>query len=92
MHSRGTCGPGLQPYGLADNEGDGFRLRLLDYLGGCGASLRLMQQLVRDLMHKGAELFRLRLAGLDGDASPIAHAQCGCDVRGVDKLDLLLPN
>src|SRR6266851_3306759 len=40
-------------------------------------------------MNKGGEGLGLRLAGQDGDASAIAHAESGRDVLGKDKLNTL---
>jgi len=41
-------------------------------------------------MHKGGELFRVGLAGKNGNPAAIAHAEGGGDVLGKDKLDILL--
>ena len=47
----GGCGTRLEPYGLADDKGDGLGLCLAYRLGGCRAPLGLVQHLMRRLMN-----------------------------------------
>ncbi len=76
-----VCGSviAVQTDGVGDDERDGFCFGLPYRPGGCNSPFRFMQHLVGKLMHQGGELFGGWLAGKDGDAFAVAHAQGGCN-------------
>ena len=82
-------GSDFESDGLTDDEGDGLRLGLAYDFRGDRTPLGAMEEFMRDLMHKRAELFGFGLTGQQRDPAAVAHAQRGRDVLRKGKLDPL---